>query len=301
MKGSFQYLSRNEINTSKWDDRIRSAPNGRIYSFSFYLDAMADQWDALVLGDYETVMPLPWRKKLGIKYVYQPFLTAQLGAFGDGVTPALVNEFTENIPANIRLIEISLNSANLGARHCAQRNNFTLSLKASYEELFNNYNENAKRNIRKAYQAGCSSDLGFDESQVIDLAWRQTGSHKKETSRSLERFKSLISALRKNKGSSTYGIRDLEGLLIASCIFFYSHDRAYYILVGNHPKSRTIGASHALIDAFIRDHAGTNMILDFEGSDIQSLAFFYNSFGGENEPYPFLRINRLPFWLKWLK
>jgi hypothetical protein len=301
MKGSIQYLSRKEIDTSKWDERIRSASNGRIYSFSFYLDTMADEWDALVLEGYEQVMPLPWRKKLGTKYIYQPFLTAELGVFGEGLTPEVVNKFTENIPSNFRLVEISLNSANLGARYCAQRNNFTLSLNPSYQELFARYRENARRNIRKAYQAGCTSESGFDESEVIELAWQQVRSHKKQASDNLVKFKSLFSILKQKNQATTYGIRDPEGLLIASCILFYSHGRAYYILVGNHQKGRTIGASHALIDALIKDHAGKNMILDFEGSDIQSLAFFYNSFGAENEPYPFLQINRLPFWLKWAK
>ncbi len=99
----------------------------------------------------------------------------------------------------------------------------------------------------------------------------------------------------------TYGIFSQQQELLASCVFFFSHNRAYYILVGNHPNGRTIGASHALIDAFIKDHAGQNLILDFEGSDIRNLAFFYSSFGATHVPYPALRINRLPFYLKWMK
>lgn len=40
--------------------------------------------------------------------------------------------------------------------------------------------------------------------------------------------------------------------------------RAYYILVGNDPAGRELGASHALIDAFIRENAGKLDWLDFE-------------------------------------
>jgi hypothetical protein len=32
-----------------------------------------------------------------------------------------------------------------------------------------------------------------------------------------------------------------------------------------------------LIDAFIRDHANQDLILDFEGGDAGKLAFFYSS------------------------
>ncbi len=41
------------------------------------------------------------------------------------------------------------------------------------------------------------------------------------------------------------------------------------------------------------------MILDFEGSDIDSLAFFYSSFGSVKEIYPVLQCQRLPWWLQW--
>jgi len=54
---------------------------------------MADQWDALVLNDYEAVMPLTWNKKYGIHYLFQPFFCASLGVFAkkkkDIVAPLL--------------------------------------------------------------------------------------------------------------------------------------------------------------------------------------------------------------------
>jgi len=56
-----------------------------------------------------------------------------------------------------------------------------------------------------------------------------------------------------------------------------------------------------LIDAFIQDHAGKNIILDFEGSDIKSLAFFYSSFGAVEEKFTAIRRNKLPSYLKWAK
>jgi hypothetical protein len=101
--------------------------------------------------------------------------------------------------------------------------------------------------------------------------------------------------------SITYGVLSAKKELVASCVFLYSHKRAYYILVGNHPDGRTVGASHALIDAFIKDHAGKDMVLDFEGSDIRNLAFFYSSFGAKEENFAGVKLNRLPFYLKWMK
>jgi hypothetical protein len=53
-----RYLKRNEIDTIQWDNCIHNAPNGLIYARSFYLDTMAENWSALVAGDYQYVMPM---------------------------------------------------------------------------------------------------------------------------------------------------------------------------------------------------------------------------------------------------
>ena len=63
---SIQYLLHPQINKKKWDGCIDNAANGLLYATSTYLDCMAVQWYALVLTDYEMVMPLPCRKKYGI-------------------------------------------------------------------------------------------------------------------------------------------------------------------------------------------------------------------------------------------
>lgn len=300
---TIQYLNRSQIDTGKWDHCISKAANGRIYAYAVYLDTMSTNWDALVLNDYEAVMPLTWKRKYGVRYLYQPFLTAQSGIFGTGITEMLVGDFIKAIPFTFQYIEISLNSGNIfGGPHgfSLLRDNYILKLNKPYPELQSEYRENIRRNIKKAKQAGCIVVKDFDVESVITLATAQMQLHDKNVDENIGRFRKLYQLLKAENKATTYGI-SLNGTIIASCVFFFSHQRAYYILVGNHPNGKTIGASHALIDAFIADHAGQDLLLDFEGSDIRNLAFFYSSFGATQEIYPALKINRLPFYLKWLK
>ncbi len=56
-----------------------------------------------------------------------------------------------------------------------------------------------------------------------------------------------------------------------------------------------------MIDHFIKEHAGENLILDFEGSDIKNLAWFYSSFGATEEKYAGIKMNRLPYPFKLFK
>ena len=306
MKGllNIQYLTQQQINKQKWDACIEASDNVLIYAFSFYLDTMSKHWDALVLNDYEAVMPLTWNKKYGIRYLYQPFLTAQSGVFGKKITGEQVDLFIQAIPGSFRFIDISLNSNNASGNLegvSISRSNYVLDLSKPYETLFQNYRENIRRNIKKALQLGCVIQKGFDAEKVILLAVQQMKSHGNKEAENIERFRKLYQYLHARQMATTYGVFSAQNELLASCVFFFSHNRAYYILVGNHPNGKTTGASHALIDAFIKDHAGKNMLLDFEGSDIRNLAFFYSSFGAVHEIYPAIKINRLPFYLRWMK
>ncbi|MDP3354122.1 MAG: hypothetical protein Q8S44_10335, partial [Flavobacteriaceae bacterium] len=68
--GMIYYVKRQNLDIEKYDTCIDRALNSRIYAYSWYLDIVADHWDALILNDYEAVMPLPWRSKYFIKYIY---------------------------------------------------------------------------------------------------------------------------------------------------------------------------------------------------------------------------------------
>lgn len=300
----FQYLTYRQIDKQKWDACIERASNGLVYAFSFYLDAMALQWDALVYNDYEAVMPLTWNKKYGIYYLYQPPFTACLGVFGRSINAQMVNDFLLQIPEKFKYWDIALNYGNnfgLKDHHLKQRMNYVLSLNNEYAKIREQFNDNIKRNVRKSiqYQLNIKKDIPVQE--IVELAREQASEFSKITSTDFEHFSGLYRILQQKEQAITYGVYLPSGQLLASAVFFFSHQRAYYILVGNHPNGKTLGASHTLINAFIEDHAGKHLLLDFEGSDIHSLAFFYSSFGAHQEEYPSLRLNRLPAALKWLK
>lgn len=299
-----KYIKNSAVDKARWDECIRNSASGLVYAYSFYLDTMAPGWDALIWNDYEKVMPLTWNKKWGIAYLYQPFLTAQLGVFGNDISAEEVSAFIKKATEHFKFIEISLNFGNITGPITAsytERKNYVLPLQQSYDNLRIHYSENTQRNIKKCRQSGAVVQTNFDVDKVITLAIQQMQLQGNTPGENVERFRKLYQLLQEKQMATTYGIFSPSGELLASAAFLFSHDRAYYILVGNNPEGRTTGASHALIDAFIKDHAGKNMVLDFEGSDIPTLAQFYSSFGAVNEPYPTIRINRLPFYLKWLK
>ena len=291
------YLPQANIDKQKWDHCIDNAGNGLIYAYSFYLDAMSKNWDALILDDYEIVMPLTWNKKYTIHYLYQPFFCAQLGIFGNNIYSEIVKSFLENIPSKFKYWDFYLNKDNLFSLlsfPMYERSNYVLLLQNTYENLAANFAQSHVRNIKRALKQGNMVKKNIPITDVISLAQVQTKKFSPITEKDYNNFSKLFEILKKKKMAVTYGVYSANNQLTASCAYVFSHNRAYYILVGNHPDSRISGASHLMIDHFIKEHAGENLILDFEGSNISSLAFFYKSFGSTLEKYPGIKMNKLP-------
>lgn len=308
---AIHYLTYQQVDKIKWDTCITSADNGLIYAYTDYLDCMAKNWDALVLtagpdsdAGYEAVMPLTWNKKHGIHYLYQPAFTACLGVFGKNLSAGIVNDFLKSIPAKFKYWDISLNHGNHFACkdfNLYERMNFVLNMNKPYEDLFRTYRNNIKRNIKKSEELQLAIVKNIAVADIIQLAKDQATHFSSMDEYDFLNFEKLYQRFYNNNKATTYAVYSKQKQLIASAVFFFSNKRAYYIMVGNSPDGKTLGASHALINAFIKDHAGDDLLLDFEGSDISSLAFFYSSFGATSEKYSAIKLNRLPALIKWLK
>ena len=67
-----RYLQRDRIDIKEWDKCIERAENGLLYASSKYLDILSNGlWNALVSGDYDCVMPLPFKRKYGINRTFK--------------------------------------------------------------------------------------------------------------------------------------------------------------------------------------------------------------------------------------
>ena len=292
-----RYIQHEEIDKIKWDKCINNAPNGLIYGLYDYLDCMSKNWDALIFGDYEMVMPLTWNKKYGINYLYQPFFCASLGIFGNQLNKEIVKQFLDHIPAKFRYWNIYINYGNfysIDNYEISERLNLVLDLKYSYNKLAESFSKNHSKNIllAKRYQLTIHKNIPVES--IVNLAKDQSKKYSKISARDYHHFTNLFEILHKNGKAITYGVYTAEEKLYASAVFFFFKSRAYYILVGNHPRARNSGASHYLINEFIKDHAEQPLILDFEGSNISSIARFYKGFGATEEIYAGLNVNRLP-------
>ncbi len=302
-KNQIKYIQHTDIDTEKWNHCIESAANTRFYANDFHLDRAAIVWDALVWGDYEFVMPLPVRKKYGIKYLYQPLFCQQLGIFPEpNISKAQL--FYKTLFNEFKYAEVHLNATNppvdkMEGVSFLPRKNHLLLLNTNYTSITSDYKTNTKRNIAKANKNNLNLIAGIRLEEYLEFKKKQLASKISDTD--FNNLKSII-AFGQYKGfGEIYGVYDDGNNLRAAVYFCRWKDRVIYLNAASDEKGKELGAMYFLVDQFIKKYAGKNIILDFEGSMIPGIARFYEGFGALPETYFQLKFNRLPLWLKWLK
>ncbi len=298
-----KYLRQDEIDSEKWNRCIDNAANCRIYGYDWHLDRTAIVWDALVWGDYEFVMPLPYKTKLGIRYLYQPLFSQQLGIFPN--PPDTIKEqFYKLLFAKFRYSDFQLNAVNAKISTKTEidfvpRKNYLLALNAGYTQLSKAFSTNTKRNINKANKNGLALVSGIRLEEYLEFK-KQNLTPGVDRS-AIASLKNII-AFGQYKGfGEIQGVYTAENRLCAAAYFCRWKDRVIYLNAVSNNEGKKWGGMYFLIGNFVENNAGQNITLDFEGSMVAGLERFYRGFGATAETYFQLKFNRLPLPIKWLK
>jgi hypothetical protein len=293
-----KYLKQAEIDYDKWDQCISNAMNSYVYAYSWYLDIVAGEWDALVEDDYTRVFPLPFRKKMGIKYIYQPAFSQQLGLFSTSLQGnKKLQEFLRSIPKEFKLIEINLNKFHIPIEEkgidLKKNLNIELDLALDYERLAANYSSNLKRNIKKAKKNDLQILKNTKPEGLIQLFKDNKGQEVKAYSALDYMHLGRLIYLLIHKGmAEIYSVASSENNIIASALFVRDEHRYIFLFSGLSEEGKQKGAMPFLIDSFILEHSSTVITLDFEGSNNENLARFYRSFGASDYYYYGIRVMR---------
>lgn len=297
------YLKHDEIDTEKWDDCISNSFNGRIYAYSWYLDMVNENWDALVEDDYERVFPLTPGKKFGINYLFQPRFTQQLGVFSRSIlSEETVNRFLDAIPRKFKFIDINLNSFNPLQGESGKIDpwlNHELDLINSYEKIAYNYSNNLKRNLKKAEKSPITLVKNIKPENVINLFKQNKGKDLDNLNdNDYELLRRLIYVMIYKRIVEVVGAYSEMNELCAGAFFVKDNKKVIFYFSATNEYARQHAAMPLIIDGFIRDNAHSHLTLDFEGSNDPNLARFYKSFSAKELSYPHFEQNKLNPLLK---
>lgn len=282
-----RYLKNKELDIIKYDQCISDAKNSLVYAYSWYLDIVAENWDVLVLADYEMVMPLTHRRKYGIPYIFIPSWVQQLGIFSKkDIKEETIIEFLKTIPRKFKLVDILFNYNNqFSNKYLSVRDNYILHLNRPYELLYKGYNKLRKRSVKKAQKLNLHIEEVDNARSLIDIFKKNKGTELNREEREYELLNQLILKGREQQKVEILRVVGNNKNLLGGVVFFKNKNRIIYLFSAVSKEGKESNTITFINDYIIRKYNDTNMILDFEGSMVPNIAKFFRSFGAIQENY----------------
>jgi hypothetical protein len=294
------YILHKDIDFEKWDKTLQQCSNSLIYAESIYLNTMAKQWNAIVTPDYDYIMPVPLKRKVGIQYVPIIPFVQQLGVFSSKViTSHIIQCFIELLSSKIKLVNYNLNYQNTFKSTNAQKcDNYVLPLNNDYDKIKKDF----KKDFRK-YLKSTDVEVYFDTDHAAAIKFfkdEYRNRNLKITEEQYRFFKILCDELHL-QGRVIVAKAVLGTTLLATALILKDEKRLYNVCSTISVEGKKFAANHFLFDSLIQKFANTHYLLDFEGSDIDGIAYFYKSMGGINHPYQYIELNELSTFIKLFK
>ncbi|ANI89518.1 hypothetical protein A9P82_09585 [Arachidicoccus ginsenosidimutans] len=294
MSISIKILSSKDIDKDKWDACVVRNENGLIYARSFYLDAMTEHWDGLVVNDYETVMPFVWKRKFGVKYFCGVSFIQQLGVIGIVAIPEEI--LLKYIRSFAWCGDVAFNFKNGYCFLNVRRTNQFLLLNNGYQSVYDKYKDSLKRNIKKAIKNNLRVSDGIveDIKRMLAENTNDLGDYYKN-----DKIAALLELVSAESNFQYYFIRkvvDESNKILSIALFMKDEKRIYNTLLITSEIGRKLCSMPLLIDSVLNEYSGTNLIFDFQGSDMSGIKTFNSKFSSNEETYFIYKYARHPFF-----
>ncbi len=305
MGNRVQILTSNKIDATKWDNCIEKSSNSLIYADYSFLTNQCDHWSGLIINDYQTILPLPWRRKWGIKYLYAPTFTQQLGFFGD-LSIIHFPEILKHIQKFAKYGDLFFNYQNrdiLNQIECEEKTNYVLNLENPYPKTFSNYSKELIKNLQKSQKHKLTYAIDFEIEDAIQQFYLQYQNrfvkYNYSTFRNLS--KTCLELSGRNKCITRYVYNATTNEVLSIALLLKDEKRLYLLLNSTNPNGRIFAANHFLLDQIIQEFSEEALLFDFEGSERKGIREFYESFHPECQLFFHYRFNKLPFLINWIR
>lgn len=282
-----QILPPHLIEEVKWNNCIQNSSNGLIYAQYDYLDNICDNWHGLIVGNYEAIMALPWRKKYGLTYYYTPPFIQQLGLIGNTETVDY-DSLTRKIRRFAWYGDLHLNFSNqklAAAVKAKSKTNFIINLKAGYSSIQSAYSPDLKQTLQKT-NPDFALNRHNDFLSAIESYQEYYASRMPHVSEDdFSRLTILCKQLDTHRNCMVRSVADEKGSLLSNTLLLRDNKRIYHLFNTTTPEGRLQHSNHWLIDQILQEFSGQDLLFDFEGSELEGVKSFYKKFGGHIQPY----------------
>ena len=294
------YCKNSDIDTKAWDRCIAGSFNNSISAFSWFLDLICDDWNALIEGDYESVMPLTVRRVFGKEIIYPPCFAHDFGIFSNNpVTPLKTRSFINAIPSFFKYYRITLNKFNpLDSKefNTIIHKRFELDLIKPYVKLTADFTTELQRRLNIAMAHGYYFSAGLSPNDLIRfITEKKIRTPREIYQHDYRLLRTLISSFIRYRSGELYGLFDQHNELSSIALVTWMNSRIDLIFQTTAPDKMKDFPDLFLIDRIIDKYSETNTTLLFQSRSIPGSAIPYRDFGARETTYLEIFKNKLPF------
>lgn len=259
-----KYIKNNEIDSIMWDRCISRSHNGNVFGYSWFLDSVCDTWDALVLGNYNAVMPIPLKKNFLFSRILHPdfFIKTDIYQAKD-FNIEIVKNFIQKIPENFKSVEIKTGNSNLIQLNykVQEQKSYKLDLISSYKTIKSSYSDYFLEQLSKSINKKTSYNTGILPNGLVLLSTVTKELNKKQS----DKLRLISAVSLRRKLGEIYGAFNSKNRLSAAVLFVSSHYKTYIIFGVQTKEAKKNNVLFGLIDYYIKTHSEKALTLDFSG------------------------------------
>jgi len=289
------HLKRNDIDIVKWNACVENSVNESPMAYSWVLDIMHPNWEAIIGDDYKWVFPLTIKRFFLCKFYSLPVYVQYLGFFGNTKPLDTERFFSQLKKYGYFFINVSQTPGIdvINIPNACSRTTFYLDLERPYEMIERNYSKSCKKNIRRSINENVKV-LQIESPKALIKMKMEMVKHKglkAISSLNDTKLEQLVEESLKNGSGILYEAK-INDALCASAFFIRGKSRIIIFSASNN-LGRSTKASFLLVDRFIKEHCLKKCYLDFAGSDIKGIAEFNMGFGAKPLLYSSFKISKL--------
>ncbi len=277
---NWKLVQRAAVNDQKWNKVVEQSKEEHIYGYTYYLDAVGAPWLGCILGDYEAVLPLFRKKKMGLSYLCQTHHVQRSAVYSTIELPKTYGDVAKCISSLATEFDFMLvNDVELNL-DVVKRSNYVLNLNRPISEIRKSYSKNLVRKINSGKRQGFELlEFGVNGlNQAINIFQEE-----KNFDLTNEWYESLRNVATEEY-AQTYGLK-IKNMELAYVLLVRSQSRITLLFTAQTEMGRKLNGMSFLIDAILEKFANQDVLFDFEGSEKEGLVRFYKSYGAEKETY----------------
>lgn len=282
-------IERSHIDTERWDKLVDSTEDVSVFSYSWYLDATAENWCAVIDDNYSFGLALPYTVRAGQEILYTPIFVRYLELLGNQKIDKHIQDL---IHKRFKIIQITFKQKVLGS----QFDSYVYQLINNHDDR--HVSSQGKRSLSKAVKENLTIRHGKELLSIITRIQDELeGKFEGINRQTLDTLTRLFECAAEQDCLHSFEVV-LGDECVGGILCLQKGKRLLYVKGAVRDNIKRMGGMYLALDSAIEFALSEGLIFDFGGSRVKGVRDFNHNLGGRDTVYYAYTINDGPKWFK---